>query len=243
MRRSADAKGTAVELLNVPMYGQGMFDGLCAYYTGAMMLATLFPEYAGEFGRATSKAVKSMSRDPLIRNYGAKDDRVALAKWFHHGETIDTVVQLLNRLMKWEEVSTRFKCDPMDRRDRTFDWVARSVNEGLPVMLGWNTEDYGCHAVLATGYWIGREKWLMVNDPSGSNEAVSWNSLKAQQKGKGRFEVGYVDEHKGPRPMKSVTEDQLPVIYQWMPKQRYERVVDLFAAAGWIGLHRVRPTN
>ena len=40
MRRNPEAKGTEVELLNVPRYGQGTFDSLCAYYTGAMMLAT-----------------------------------------------------------------------------------------------------------------------------------------------------------------------------------------------------------
>ena len=241
MRRNPDAKGTAVELLNVPMYGQGEFDGLCAYYTGAMMLATLFPDYYVEFGRATSRAVKSMSRDPLMRHYGAEDDRITLARWFHHGETIEKVVQLLNRNMKWEEVSTRFKCDYMDRGDRTFDRIARSVDEGLPVMLGWDTEDYGCHAVLATGYWIGQEKWLNVNDPGGVSKAVSWNSLKAQQKGRGKFGVGSVADHKGPRPMKSVTEEQVPVVYQWTPKQKYERVVDLFADAGWTGLQRLRP--
>ena len=87
----------------------------------------------------------------------------------------------------------------MDRRERTFDeTIVGSIDEGLPVMLGWNTEDYGCHAVLVTGYWIGKEKWLKTADPGGGTE-VSWNSVKAQQKGNGLFEVGTVHEaHRAP---------------------------------------------
>ena len=241
MRRNPDAKGKVVELVNVPRWTQGEFDSLCAYYTGAMMLGTLFPEYAVEFGRATRIAVRSMSRDPLFRNYGDEDDRHVVARWFHHGENIDKVVTILNRNMKFENVSTRFECLDMDRRDRTFDTVVDSVDEGLPVMLGWDTEDYGCHAVLVTGYSIGRERWLKVKDPGGDKEEVSWDSLKAQQKGRGKFEVGVCREHKGPRPMKSVTDGTMPVVYQWTPKQEYERVVDLFADAGWTGLRLVRP--
>ena len=238
MRRRSDAKGTAVELLSVPTYGQGTFDSLCAYYTGAMMLATLVPDYAVEFGRATSKAVKSMSRDPLFRQYGNNEDnRTVVARWFHHGETIENVVKILNRNMRYDGLSTRFECHHMNHHDGTFDRIARSVDAGLPVMLGWDTEDYGCHAVLATGYWIGKEKWLAINDPGGSQE-ISWHSLKAQQKDRGNFEVGCVSEHRGPRPMKSVTEDKKAVVYQWTPAQEYKRVEDLFAAAGWNGLQR-----
>ena len=40
------------------------------YYTEAMMLATLFPEYAAEFGNAGQRTTKKMSRDPLIMHYG-----------------------------------------------------------------------------------------------------------------------------------------------------------------------------
>ena len=32
--------------------------------------------------------------------------------------------------------------------------------------------------------------------------------------------------------MKSVTEDDTPVVYQWTPQQEYVRLNDLFAAAG-----------
>ena len=231
MRRNPDAKGTEVELLNVPRYGQGTFDSLCAYYTGAMMLATLFPEYAVQFGTAMSRATKYMSLDPLIREYGVEDNRKVLARWYYHGESIEKVVKILNANVARDEFGTRFQFMEMDRRERTFDDViVSSIDEGLPVMLGWNTEDYGCHAVLVIGYWIGKEKWLMTADPGGGTE-VSWNSVKAQQEKNGKFEVGLCTSHTGPRPMKSVTEDETPVIYQWTPKQEYARVNDLFAIA------------
>lgn len=232
MRRNPEAKGTEVELLNIPRYGQGTFDSLCAYYTGAMMLATLFPEYAVEFGKAKSKTTKFMSLDPLIRQYGSEDNRKVLARWFYHGESIEKVVKILNANMASEADATQFEYIEMDRRERTFDeMIVGSIDEGLPVMLGWNTEDYGCHAVLVTGYWIGKEKWLKTADPGGGTE-VSWNSVKAQQQGNGLFEVGLCTSHPGPRPMKSVTEDDTPVVYQWTPQQEYVRLNDLFAGAG-----------
>ncbi|MCY4015358.1 MAG: hypothetical protein OXG82_21930 [Gammaproteobacteria bacterium] len=221
MKRNPDAKGKAVELLNVPLYSQGTFDGLCVYYTGAMMLATLFPEYASEFGRANPKAVRLMSYDPLIREYperGQQDHRRTLARWFYHGESIATVVDIINQNVRRPGLSTYFEFVELDRREQTFDnEIVGNIEVGLPVMLGWNTKDYGSHAVLVTGYWIGKEKWLTVNDPSGDTN-VSWNSLKAQQEGMGKFEVGFCREHRGPRPMKSIqTSGSAPVVYQWMP--------------------------
>lgn len=59
-----------VELLNVPCYGQGAFDSLCAYYTGAMMLSTLFPEYNTRFGKAArQRTTKHVSDDPLVKHH------------------------------------------------------------------------------------------------------------------------------------------------------------------------------
>ena len=206
------------------------------------MLATLFPEYEAEFDRATTRAVRSMSRDPLFRHYGGdEDDRVVLARWFHRGENIDKVVAILNRNMRYEGVATRFEYLEMDLRNRPFDRIKGSIDRGLPVMLGWDTKDYGCHAVLVTGYWEGQENWLSVNDPGGANSQVSWDSLTAQRKDR-KFEVGVCVKHVGPRPMKSITDDKMiPDVHQWTPEQKYEPVVKLFAKAGWTGLQLVRP--
>lgn len=112
------------------------------------------------------RTTKLMSLDPLIRQHRGDDKRKVLAKWFYHGESIRRVVGILNVNVEMERFDTRLEFAEVDRRERTFDGcIVGSIDVGLPVMLGWNTEDYGCHAVLVTGYWIGNEKWLMTADP------------------------------------------------------------------------------
>ena len=229
MEHNPDNGGNIVNLLNVPQYYQGTFDGLCAYYTGAMMLSALFPEYSQEFGQAKGqRASKNMSMDPFFSD-DKKDDRNNLSRWFYHGRNIKDVVNILNGLMKKYGKSTQFKLKPATRRDSTFNNTIRnSINDGLPAMLGWDTEDYGLHAVLVTGYWIGKERWLMINDPGGL-EQVSWESLKRQQKGRGKFEVGLCVKHRGPRPMKTVVKrNGDPIVHIWMPEQVYIPLNELF---------------
>lgn len=216
-----------VELLNVPDYKQGEFDGLCTYYTGAMMLATLFPAYAAYFGQSrTTTTSKRMSGDPIIENHpGNTDHRKVLARWLYRGEWIETMVEILNSIMESDHHrETEFEYYGRNRVDAAFHDICSSVDVGLPIMLGWEAKDYGCHAVLVVGYWRGRENWLITNDPGGNIE-VSWNSLKEQQKR--RFEVGLCTHHVGPRPMKRVTAKQegTPTIYSWNTKrQEYEAV-------------------
>lgn len=217
-----------VELLNVPDYKQGEFDSLCTYYTGAMMLAALFPADAAYFGVSQERATKRMSLDPIIKNYSKEDHRHVLARWFYRGEWIEKMVRILNTIMHdadHADCYTEFdyrKGNPGS--DRTFRRIVASVNDGLPVMLGWDAEDYGCHAVLVTGYRRSREDWLITNDPGGGVE-ISWNSLKHQQDR--RFEVGLCTQHDGSRPMKRTTakHGEIPTVCQWSTRtQEYEAV-------------------
>ena len=78
-----------VELLNIPRYRQGDFDGLCAYYAGAMMLASLYPRFSMQFGELLAKrGTRGRALDPMIRYYEGeyrragpgKDDRYVLAR-------------------------------------------------------------------------------------------------------------------------------------------------------------------
>lgn len=230
MRRRQEASGREVQLLNVPSYTQGTFDGMCLYYTGAMMLATLFPEYSYAFGESKKRAVARMSHDPLIKNYidhtsVGEDDRAILARWYYLGETVERLVKILNKIMRSDRTRTTFQYSRLNNVDTTFERIVENIERGLPVILGWSTEDYGDHAVLVVGYWIGNEKWLLTRDPSGS-EDISWDSLASQQDG--RFDAGMCTSHWGPRPMKLIVQGRRPVVHQWMPKQEYTPIKDLF---------------
>lgn len=164
-----------------------------------------------------------MSNDPIIRNYSNEDHRRILARWFYLGEWIEKLVEILNATMESDGRETEFayrKGNPSS--DSTLRTIVESINDGLPVMLGWNAEDYGCHAVLVTGYMMGKEEWLITNDPGGGNREIGWNSLKAQQDR--RFEVGLCTHHIGPRPVKCTTarQGETPTIYQWTKDEEYE---------------------
>ena len=209
-----------VELLNVPCYRQGTFDSLCAYYTAAMMLSTLFPDYGRRFGVAARKrATRNLSDDPLIKNYSKSEDhRLILVRWFYQGERVRKATTVLNNTMRVERHRARFVCTRETAHDNTFDKViAGSINVGLPVMLGWNTPDYGDHAVLVTGYWEDHERWLLVNDPGGDSFQISWDSLTRQKREK--FQVGLCkpNSHVGYRPMmsKETADGSAATVYRW----------------------------
>ena len=98
-------------------------------------------------------------------------------------------------------------------------------------MLGWNTPDYGDHAVLVIGYWEGREKWFLINDPAGGAKEMSWDSLKQQKTSK--FEVGLCkpNTHQGYRPLKRcepARQGSKPNISRWTP-EGYRQVEEDFS--------------
>ena len=181
------------------------------------MLATLYPKYESSFNEPMSERTsKFFSDDPLLSNYKKGEDvRLILARWFSQGEYIRRVTTILNNLMRKDKQQTRFRCQDETAHDNTFyDVIVGSIDDGLPVMLGWNTPDYGDHAVLVTGYWEGQEKWFYINDPGGDYQ-VSWDSLKLQKTSK--FEVGLCKpkSHTGHRPMKSISEKSSTEVYRW----------------------------
>ena len=233
---------TRAELLSVPHYRQGHFDGLCAYYTGAMMLAALYPRFEREFGELTRRPSGRGTRgahvdDPLIRLYkgtyrrpsskAAGDDRHVLARWYYEGEFLRTVKEILNRVMKEESYRTKFVFHEETAHDNTFRNIASSIDEGLPVMLSWGTQDFGDHAVLVKGYWHGRNDWFLINDPGGDQQ-VCWQNLKRDKDQ--NFEVVMCDpvRHEGPRPDKAVIEGDDETIYRWTPDREYVVIDEYF---------------
>ena len=134
------------------------------------------------------------------------------------GEYVRKAVTTLNKIMRADNRKTRFAFRRESAHDNTFrDVIAGSINDGLPVMLGWNTPDYGNHSVLVTGYWEGREKWFLINDPAGDAGQISWDSLKQQKTA--NFEVGLCKPktHLGYRPLKrsEAASDSTPMVSRW----------------------------
>ena len=235
MKSRKHQKLSQVELLNVPSYNQGWFDSLCTYYTTAMMLATLFPEYEAKFGQLRGERMsKHGSDDPILSNHSPRgDSQKVLAKWFYKGESIKKAIGILNSLMAKQSESTRFEYAEKSAHDSTLTkTIVPSINEGLPVMMGWSTPDYGDHAVLIRGYWEDKERWLKVNDPGSGDFEISWDSLKKQRKSK--FEIGTCDSdsHFGYRPLKLTTEgkekQQLTTMERWTRDKIYRPVEEDF---------------
>ena len=133
--------------------------------------------------------------------------------------------------MKSDDKNTEFTCQSKNAVEGTFrNVIADSINSGLPVMLGWSTPDYGDHAVLIKGYWEGQEKWLLINDPAGDAQQISWDSLSQQRKQ--RFAVGLCNpaSHTGYRPLKrtEAIPGRTPVIERWSGDE-YKRIEDDFS--------------
>ena len=204
-----------VELLNVPHYRQGQFDGLCLYYAGAMMLASLYPRYSWNFGELVRKpGMRNKAHDPIFRHYAGEyreekpgsDDRYVLARWFFEGAHVTELSNTLNNCIKQSGETTRFHAREKKTNKATFFAIAESIDVGLPVLLGWNTKDYGNHAVLVIGYWHGKDDWLLFNDPSGDTQ-ISWQVLGRAAKGKLEVLKCRPKTHAGPRSLSDLPHD------------------------------------
>ena len=87
-------------------------------------------------------------------------EKCGLARWFFEGESVAELSNTLNNVMKQSGEASKFRARDRKPNDATFFAIADSIDVGLPVLLGWNTKDYGDHAVLVTGYWHGKDDWL-----------------------------------------------------------------------------------
>ena len=226
-----------VKLLNIPAYTQGTHDSLCAYYAGAMMLTAFYPYREVDFGE--------MVDDPMISNYvgnysrgNAKSKkqklRNILSRWYFGGENLDAVTKTLNKAVRGSPFSTSFEYSEKNRKLGTFEFIANEIDEGLPVVVGWDTEDLGCHAVLVTGYKLGNDPWILINDPGSGPDEQSWTMLSRISQS--RLELISCSLHNGPRPDKlvvgkngTIVENNKPsVIYRWTPSFEYEDLEWMF---------------
>ncbi len=224
-----------VELLGVPHYRQGEHDSLCLYYTTAMMLAALYPRFARDFGeirrgrRHGRRAQGKRIDDPIIQHYRTqKSEREVMGSWFFGGEHFEKAHKILNRIMNEYGYRTRFGYEGNKyASDSTWSFVTRSIDIGLPVMLGWDTEDFGCHAVLVTGYWCGKKDWFLLNDPGGDSE-VCWQNLKEDKNSNFEVVTCIADSYRGPRPDKSESHNGTDTVFRWTPDQEYVPIDEYF---------------
>lgn len=227
-----------VELLNIPDYRQGTHDALCTYYSCAMLLATIHPEYQSSFGVGERRRKAGLVvDDPLIR-YFPRDSvnttpEKAIASWFYGGAHIKTAHRLLNRVMRRDGHRTRFIYAEETKHDNTFEVVADSIDGGLPVVIGWDTEDFGAHTVLVRGYEIGQLHWFLLRDPGG-DERISWESLKKTMNSRMCVLRVHPGRHDGLRPDKLTLRDSESLLERWWHKegkQDYFDIKELFSAA------------
>jgi hypothetical protein len=191
----------SVELLGVPNYYQGSHDSLCVYYTAAMLLTTLHPTYQDLLGRgARRQRVGLKVEDPLIKNYPGSQkipkDQV-LSSWFYGGARLKDACALLKATMKEDCLDTKFKHKSSYHVQSTYDLIADHIDDGLPVMIGWNTVDFGVHCALVIGYRIAARQWLVLHDPTCGNDEICWEVLKEIDRS--RLELINVEYHDGPR--------------------------------------------
>lgn len=228
---------SSAELLGIPNYYQGTHDSLCTYYAAAMLLATVHPKYQNFFGRgARRQGVGLKVEDPLIKNFPrskkASNDRV-LSSWFYGGAYLKDACKALKATMKEGGLDTQFKYKLYNHIMGTFDFIADNIGRGLPVMIGWNTVDFGVHCALVVGYREADRHWLILLDPTRGYEEVCWEVLKDIDKS--RLALVSVDYHDGPRPDRlTVDKGGSTQVDRWWPhagELRYHSIAELYKTA------------
>lgn len=156
-----------VELLGVPTYYQGTHDSLCTYYSAAMLLATLHPEMQDLFGRgARRQRIGLKVEDPLLKHFprSTKDSNESvLSSWFYCGAYLRDACKALNASVEERKSDTvfqsLFKHKEYTHHDSTFNLIVSKIDQGLPVMIGWSTVDYGVRGSGFLGQETGIYKW------------------------------------------------------------------------------------
>jgi len=234
------SKHVRVELRGIPHYTQGDHDGLCTYYAATMMMEALWPEsFSGRFGKGQIRKGPGgvECKDPLFGQLGRGSDlKKEFYRWFFEGKSVEDAGGFLNKVAEQEETETRFTYREMKESPGGFKAIKDSIDRGLPVVLGWDTQDLGNHAVLVSGYEEGDCQWLVLHDPGGDTDAVEWSTLHSAKKSK--LQVLFV-EHNGLLPDKVVFE--YPKDDPYSPKRttfRWWKTTD--GEQGWCDLKELR---
>lgn len=184
------ANDKRVELIGIDYHAQGTNDGLCVYYSACTLLATLVPEKRKVLGAGDRvRRAGFRTKDPILAAAAAKESNTpkhlqvaaALTKWFFDGFDLENVVGLMNTAAReYTETDTSFLYFGKGTHDKkNAERGRRSLDDGLPFMLAWNSRAYGDHCAAVTGYrFDGDNTWFTLADPGGWDRH-SWAELTA----------------------------------------------------------------
>jgi hypothetical protein len=185
---------TTVRLTGISLRQQGTHDSFCAYYAAAMLLCTLRPEMDDDFDAVHVK------HDPLFSHLPRAPRRTLeriVADWLATGVRFGPLARALNEACKprprkgkrkprasnsiRDEITTRYRARRMAFGVRTLELLRSNVDQGLPCVLGWESQELGNHTVLVVGYdryaRRGGHRWLRVLDPTRGQDIIEWGQL------------------------------------------------------------------
>jgi hypothetical protein len=191
---------TTVRLTGIVLRQQGTHDSLCAYYSAAMLLCALRPEFEEQFD------APEVGLDPLYANLPRRRGRTlerSVTDWLTSGVQLPALCASLNAACAAGPFRTRFRYRKVARTRSTAAFLRAQVDLGLPCMLGWESREMGNHTSLVIGYERfarSRSQWLRLLDPIRAQEAMEWGQLA--RLATAPIEVVWCESHDGVRPDK-----------------------------------------
>jgi hypothetical protein len=191
-KRAADK--VTVRLTGITHRQQGAHDSLCAYYSAAMLLCALRPEFEEQFDSPR------VDRDPLFANLPRRRGRPlerVVTDWLTSGVHLAQLCRSLNAACRGR---TRFR---FKKGAVAVEWLRQQVDHGLPCILGWESREMGNHTSLVVGYdrlARSRSRWLRLLDPIRSQDSLEWGQLA--RLATAPLEVVWCERHDGVRPDK-----------------------------------------
>jgi hypothetical protein len=234
--QSGRAYRKTVRLLGIPEFYQGSHDAMCTYYAGAMLLAGLRPEMEDSLDFENPR----VDDNPIIANsprHGSQTIEGLFINWIKHGSGLDSLCKSLNRVCENSQtdgIETCFEHFRRKRIPRTYADIVKLIDDGLPCIIGWDSDELGSHAVVVTGYdYYRHSRWLLLNDPSDANAKLEWDQLRALTHGK--LDLIACINHNGVRPDRLTTKrsrNQAIVSRQlerwWLTTDDRRQYVDLY---------------
>jgi hypothetical protein len=183
-----------VRLTGIVLRQQGTHDSLCAYYSAAMLLCALRPEFEEQFD------APEVGLDPLYANLPRRSGRTlerSVADWLTSGVGLPSLTKALNTACKR---GTRFR----HRQGGVgVDWIHQQIDRGLPCILGWESREMGNHTSLVIGYerfTKSKSHWLRLLDPIRAQDTMEWGQLA--RLATEPIEAVWCEAHEGVRPDK-----------------------------------------